>query len=90
MQFHLAVIAAISITAGTPGALGAAQSVNGHPVPTADNFAAWRDHIKPSASELQWESIPWRDSFSEGILEADRQGKPLLLWAMNGHPLGCT
>ncbi len=81
MQFHLAVVAAISITAASP---------SDSPQPSADNFAPWRDHIMPSASELQWESIPWRDSFSGGILEADRQGKPLLFWGMNGHPLGCT
>ena len=26
----------------------------------------------------------------EGIVAADVAGKPLLLWTMNGHPLGCT
>ena len=29
-------------------------------------------------------------TFKDGILAADTAGKPLLLWTMNGHPLGCT
>ncbi len=56
----------------------------------ADNYAAWRDHIQPDLSELAWEEIPWRTTFKDGLTAADVAGKPLLLWAMNGHPLGCT
>ncbi len=56
----------------------------------ADNYATWRDHIQPDLSELAWEDIPWRTTFKDGITAADAAGKPLLLWTMNGHPLGCT
>ena len=59
-------------------------------VPTAENFAAWRDHILPSAEELRWETIPWQQTFGDGLLAANDQRKPLLFYAMNGHPLGCT
>tara|TARA_Y100000588_G_scaffold322509_2_gene354644 strand:+ start:93672 stop:93827 length:156 start_codon:yes stop_codon:yes gene_type:complete len=50
----------------------------------------WRDYIKPSKKELAWNIIPWRSSFFEGINHAKTEEKPLLLWVMNGHPLGCT
>ncbi len=54
------------------------------------NYKSWRDHILPETSELAWEKIPWLTTFKDGLDAADRAGKPLLLWTMNGHPLGCT
>ncbi len=56
----------------------------------ANNYANVRGQVVPNKSELAWTKIPWRSSFHEGIAEAQRQGKPVLLWVMNGHPLGCT
>jgi hypothetical protein len=56
----------------------------------ADSFEAWRAHVWPGAEELAWEEIPWIPNFRDGLLAADAQGKPLLTWVMNGHPLGCT
>jgi hypothetical protein len=50
----------------------------------------WRADILPAADELSYEAIPWIPDFAEGVREASKQGKPLLFWAMNGHPLGCT
>ena len=58
--------------------------------PREADFAAWRKHLEPAGRELRWESVPWLSTFGEGLLAADREGKPLLLWTMNGHPLGCT
>jgi hypothetical protein len=55
-----------------------------------ENYATWRDHILPNPSEMSWEQIPWLTTFKDGILAADAADKPLLLWTMNGHPLGCT
>jgi hypothetical protein len=54
------------------------------------NYAAWRKHVLPDAGELAWRQIPWAATFKDGIAAADAAGKPLLLWVMNGHPLGCT
>jgi|GEM_PF-1006432 len=56
----------------------------------AGNYAVWRDHILPQSDELAWAKIPWLTTFQDGILEAGKANKPLLLWTMNGHPLGCT
>jgi hypothetical protein len=55
-----------------------------------ENYTVWRDHILPDPSDLAWEQIPWLTTFKDGILAADAASKPLLLWTMNGHPLGCT
>lgn len=54
------------------------------------NFDFWRNYIKASDTELQWQKLPWKMSFHEGLKEGVKLNKPILLWAMNGHPLGCT
>ncbi len=51
---------------------------------------AWRDHIRPCDAERAWERIGWHASFAEGLRAANSERRPLLLWMMNGHPLGCT
>ncbi|HYN63724.1 MAG TPA: hypothetical protein VES36_03890 [Candidatus Limnocylindrales bacterium] len=56
----------------------------------ASNLEAWRTHLTPGADELAWESLPWLSSYADGVLAAQEQRRPLLLWVMNGHPLGCT
>ena len=53
-------------------------------------LAEWRALVEPAESELAFTEIPWRPSFWSAVLEAEAQDKPVLLWAMNGHPLGCT
>ncbi len=56
----------------------------------ADTFAALRDQIQPSEAERAWQQIDWYPSYAEGLQAASVQQKPVLLWVMNGHPLGCT
>ena len=46
--------------------------------------------IKPKSEEEKWVGIPWRTSLWEARHEAAREGKPIILWEMDGHPLGCT
>lgn len=53
-------------------------------------FDAWVERIAPSEDELAWRAIPWRSAFCDAVVEAEEAKKPLLIWAMNGHPLGCT
>ena len=53
-------------------------------------YDMWQKFIKPTKDELAWAEIPWRSTFYDGLVESDREQKPLLLWVMNGHPLGCT
>jgi hypothetical protein len=46
--------------------------------------------IKPGANDDRWASIPWRTDLWQARQIAAEQGKPMLLWEMDGHPLGCT
>ncbi len=46
--------------------------------------------VKPNKSEDKWAEIPWQASLWEARKQAAAQGKPILLWEMDGHPLGCT
>ena len=55
-----------------------------------ETFAQWRSYLSPAERDTKWRSIPWRESFWAGVMDAQKQRKPVLLWAMNGHPLGCT
>lgn len=45
--------------------------------------------LQPDTSE-PWRQIPWEISVLEGQRMAVTEGKPLFIWAMDGHPLGCT
>ena len=57
---------------------------------TLDNYRAWMKHIEPSPSEMPWTTIDWQPDLKSGITKAASEDKPILLWTMNGHPLGCT
>jgi hypothetical protein len=46
--------------------------------------------IKPDPGEDRWADIPWQTDLWQARRQAARQGKPILLWEMDGHPLGCT
>ncbi|MFK7909081.1 MAG: hypothetical protein AB8F34_00610 [Akkermansiaceae bacterium] len=46
--------------------------------------------IKPTAEESAWMRINWRTNLWEARKEAAKSGKPIYLWEMDGHPLGCT
>lgn len=46
--------------------------------------------IKPAPDEDRWAKIAWRTDLWEARKEAAAKGKPILLWEMDGHPLGCV
>jgi hypothetical protein len=54
---------------------------------TSTNYLKWRDHVLPRTWELSYRKIAWRPSFWEAVIEAQEKEMPILLWAMNGHPL---
>lgn len=56
----------------------------------AETFEAIVRHVTPADAELAWRSIPWRPSLSAGMRDGAQLDRPVLLWAMNGHPLGST
>jgi hypothetical protein len=46
--------------------------------------------ILPSPSESAWLDIDWKTDLWEARREAARTNKPIYLWEMDGHPLGCV
>lgn len=52
-------------------------------------FDKLRAVIRPQVGEDQWAAISWRTDLWEARKQAAAQGKPILLWEMDGHPLGC-
>ena len=50
-------------------------------------YQVWRDHVLPRGWELNYQKIGWRTSFWDAVVEANEKDKPILMWAMNGHPL---
>ncbi len=45
--------------------------------------------IRPQADEDSFDTIPWQISLWNARILAAKEGKPILLWEMDGHPLGC-
>ena len=58
---------------------------------TEKNLRSLHDLMQPEPEEMIWrDSIPWRTDLWEARREAAAEGKPIFLWEMDGHPLGCT
>ena len=77
---------AVPLVAALPFAVSASAA---EPIPP-ESFEKLHDLIQPEAGEDKWTQIPWRTSLWDARIEAARAGKPILLWEMDGHPLGCT
>ena len=45
--------------------------------------------VLPTREEDLWLQIPWRADFTAARAEAEKTGKPLFMWVMDGNPLGC-
>ena len=46
--------------------------------------------VLPKPEEERWLQVPWRTDVTRARAEAQRTGKPLFFWIMDGSPLGCT
>jgi len=69
----------------------AACSISRPPEPIRPaQFNALHALIKPKSAEQKWTQIPWMTSLWEARQRAAAEGKPILLWETDGHPLGCT
>ena len=76
----------------THGAQGDEAKARQLSLPALDqvDMPRWRRFVRPDEKELAFEGIEWLEDFSSGMRASDARQKPLLFWAMNGHPLGCT
>ncbi len=45
--------------------------------------------LRPAPDEA-WRTIPWKIALLDAQRNAVEENKPIFIWAMDGHPLGCT
>ena len=57
---------------------------------TEERFRALLSEITARPKEERWTEIPWKTDLKTARQVASQTRKPLLLWIMDGHPLGCT
>ena len=57
---------------------------------TEAQFKQLQGVIKPAADEDRWAQIPWLTDLWEARKRAAAEGKPILVWEMDGHPLACV
>lgn len=72
----------VAVVSFTPTSIAA-------PPLSADDAVKLRAAIRPAAGEDPFDTIPWETSLWEARKKAATAGKPILLWEMDGHPLGC-
>ncbi len=56
---------------------------------TLKEFQSLHQQLQPSEKD-SWQTIPWKISLLDGQRTAAEERKPIFIWAMDGHPLGCT
>jgi hypothetical protein len=85
-KFVSGIIATVSLlTAG----IGLSADNNALPQLSAEH-AQCRVQVLPNSSEQSYCSIAWRTSVLHGLVDAQKNDKPVMIFLMNGHPLGCT
>lgn len=83
------LFAAGLVTVGPAAQQKAVQPQSVAPALHDARFAHLQKLLTP-ADDVLWRRIPWRIELLAAQQEAVRVGKPLFVWAMDGHPLGCT
>ena len=84
------MLAILSLGLVWPGISIAAEPRQTADEPFKQSLGELHALIKPQAAEEAWSKIPWMTSLWEARQKAAAAGKPILLWEMDGHPLGCT
>lgn len=82
-------LAAMTIVVALTLLCGSRFATAAEPI-TPQQLDRLRAEIPPAPSEQKWTQIPWLTSLWEARRQAAAQGKPILLWEMDGHPLGCV
>ena len=75
--------AIVVIAAAAPARPSRAESL------TDAKFRELHQLLQPGRDE-PWRTIPWKIALLDAQRMAAQDNKPLFIWAMDGHPLGCT
>lgn len=65
------------------------STVQAEPALSEADYTSALKAIRPAATEDRYAAIPWLTSLWDARQKAAAVGKPILLWEMDGHPLGC-
>jgi hypothetical protein len=57
--------------------------------PTPENFTKFQAFLRPRPEEEKWLQIPWLTDLWQARKKAAAEGKPVLLWEMDGSPMAC-
>lgn len=82
LRYRIALFAVLAVFASSVEITSAGEL-------TDAKFKELHKQLRPAKDE-PWLTIPWRISLLEAQKAAAKQGKPIFIWAMDGHPLGCT
>ena len=85
-KFVFGIIATVSLLIA---GIGLSADRNVSPQLSAEH-AQCRVQVLPNSSEQSYCRIGWRTSVLHGLVDAQKNDKPAIIFLMNGHPLGCT
>ena len=57
---------------------------------TSNQFLQLTKLCSPAERASGWLELDWEIDLWKARQRAAREGKPIFLWEMDGHPLGCT
>jgi len=66
-----------------------ALAAHAEPKLTEVEYSSTLKAVRPAPGEDKFDQVPWLTSLWEARKQAAKEGKPILLWEMDGHPLGC-
>ncbi len=69
--------------------IAACSALADPPIVTRAEFDRVHARLLPGTT-APWERVPWSIDLLGAARRSAREGKPLFIWAMNGHPLGCV
>ncbi len=81
-QMVMATMCVVFVAGALPSPLAAGEL-------TDAEFRRLHALLQPAPDE-PWRTIPWKIGLLDAQREAVREKKPIFIWAMDGHPLGCT
>ncbi len=77
-------IAVVSVVVSQFGLVGVSQAAEF----TEAKYRELHKTLQPG--DKPWRTIPWKIDLLDAQRAAAKQRKPIFIWAMDGHPLGCT
>jgi hypothetical protein len=82
LQIIIAILCAALVDGMLPRVLWAGEL-------TQAEFRRLHEQLQPAPDE-PWRTIPWKIALLDAQRTAVKEKKPIFVWAMDGHPLGCT